>query len=120
MASANKAFFSVEKGSAVATFLEQLPEALQSHIQLITDLDALFNDQQSTLGAALLEGDSDQLKTLAERLASYAAAIIQPQILSTEALKEGQNYRLERLCVERSLSINTAAAGGNATLMAMI
>ena len=120
LASANKAFFSVEKGSAVATFLEQLPEALQSHIQLITDLDALFNDQQSTLGAALLEGDSDQLKTLAERLASYAAAIIQPQILSTEALKEGQNYRLERLCVERSLSINTAAAGGNATLMAMI
>lgn len=120
LASGNKAIFHVEKGSAVAALLVQLPEALQSHLQLVTELDTLLDDPQITLGAALLEGDIDQLKPLTQRLASYSAAIIQPQILSSEALEEGQSYRLERLCVERSLSINTAAAGGNATLMAMI
>jgi RHH-type proline utilization regulon transcriptional repressor/proline dehydrogenase/delta 1-pyrroline-5-carboxylate dehydrogenase len=120
LASGNKAVFHVEKGSAVPALLVQLPASLQSHIQLTTELDVLLDEQQLILGAALLEGDSDQLKPLTQRLASYSAAIIQPQILSSEALEEGQSYRLERLCVERSLSINTAAAGGNATLMAMI
>ena len=120
LASANQALFLAEKNSAITAFLTQLPESLQAHFQLATALDELLENPQLILGAALLEGDSDQLAPLAQRLARYRAAIIQPQILSSEALKEGQNYRLERLCIERALSINTAAAGGNATLMAMI
>lgn len=120
IASGNKAIFLVEDDSAVATLQTKLPASLQEIVKFTTDSDSLLDGQQETIGAALLEGDSDHLRPLAQRLARYPATIIQPQILSSEALKDGQDYRLERLCVERSLSINTAAAGGNATLMAMI
>jgi len=120
LATGNKAIFISESSDTIANFLQQLPEFLQTHFDVKNDVDSLIADKQLILGAALLEGDSDQLKQIAQRLARYPTAIIQPQILSSEALKEGQTYRLERLCVERSLSVNTAAAGGNATLMAMI
>ncbi|MDO5667955.1 MAG: trifunctional transcriptional regulator/proline dehydrogenase/L-glutamate gamma-semialdehyde dehydrogenase [Alcaligenaceae bacterium] len=120
LASGNKAIFLSEEQAFIKPLLAQLPEELKTHFELKKSLDALLNDEQFILGAALFEGDSDQLKPLAQRLALYAAAIIQPQALSCEALQEGQNYRLERLCVERSISVNTSAAGGNATLMAMI
>ena len=60
------------------------------------------------------------LMALAHYLAEHSAVVIQPQGRTVAELEEGISYRLERLLVERSLNINTAAAGGNATLMAMI
>lgn len=120
LASGNKAVFIADNDLDIKGFLAQLPTGLQAYFELKPALEHLLKDQDYLLGAALFEGDSDQLKPLAKSLAGYHAAIIQPQALSSEALKEGQLYRLERLCVERSVSINTAAAGGNATLMTMI
>lgn len=118
LATANRALFC--KDGVAADLVKQLPSALKDHIQMIDHVDQVFEDKSLTIGAALFEGDSDQFQALAQRLARYPKAIIQAQALSSEALKAGQQYRSERLCFERSTSINTAAAGGNATLMAMI
>jgi RHH-type proline utilization regulon transcriptional repressor/proline dehydrogenase/delta 1-pyrroline-5-carboxylate dehydrogenase len=39
------------------------------------------------------------------------------QGLSAGAMEAGADYVLDRLVAERSVSVNTAAAGGNASLM---
>ncbi|HBI11380.1 MAG TPA: delta-1-pyrroline-5-carboxylate dehydrogenase, partial [Franconibacter pulveris] len=63
--------------------------------------------------AVIYHGDSDQLRTLCEQVAGREGAIV-----SVQGFERGEtNLLLERLWVERSLSVNTAAAGGNASLM---
>ena len=63
--------------------------------------------------AVIYHGDSDQLRELCEQVAARDGAII-----SVQGFARGEsNLLLERLYIERSLSVNTAAAGGNASLM---
>lgn len=63
--------------------------------------------------AVIFHGDSDQLRALCEAVAAREGAIV-----SVQGFARGEsNILLERLYVERSLSVNTAAAGGNASLM---
>jgi RHH-type proline utilization regulon transcriptional repressor/proline dehydrogenase/delta 1-pyrroline-5-carboxylate dehydrogenase len=65
----------------------------------------------------LFEGDGDDLRTLARTLALRDGPIVTLQGLAANALEQGEDYVLERLLLEHSVSINTAAAGGNANLM---
>src|SRR5690606_18615922 len=65
----------------------------------------------------LFEGDSDALLAWNKELAQRDGPIVSVQGLRTEALMAGDSYRLERLLREVSVSVNTAAAGGNASLM---
>ncbi len=67
--------------------------------------------------AVLFEGDGDALLALNRKLASRDGPIISVQGLTTDSLSHGAHYALEPLLLERAVSINTAAAGGNATLM---
>ncbi len=67
--------------------------------------------------AVLFEGDSDALRVWNRRMAARPGAIVSVQGLSSDAVAGGAGYATERLYVEKSLSINTAAAGGNASLM---
>ncbi|MFJ2973327.1 trifunctional transcriptional regulator/proline dehydrogenase/L-glutamate gamma-semialdehyde dehydrogenase [Kluyvera sp. NPDC087067] len=63
--------------------------------------------------AVIYHGDSDQLRELCEQVAARDGAIV-----SVQGFARGEtNLLLERLYHERSLSVNTAAAGGNASLM---
>lgn len=63
--------------------------------------------------AVIYHGDSDQLRELCEQVAARDGAIV-----SVQGFARGEtNLLLERLYIERSLSVNTAAAGGNASLM---
>lgn len=72
----------------------------------------------AAVDAVLFEGDSDALRDLNQQLARRDGPILLPQGLSSEDIASGRGrYALERLVLERSLSINTAAAGGNASLM---
>ncbi len=65
------------------------------------------------LDAVIFHGDSDKLRELCSDIAAREGAIV-PVI----GLARGETeIALERLYLERSLSINTAAAGGNASLM---
>ncbi|MNR61932.1 Bifunctional protein PutA [compost metagenome] len=63
--------------------------------------------------AVLHHGHSDQLRTVCQQVAKRAGAIIGVQGLSPGETE----IALERLVIERAVSINTAAAGGNASLM---
>lgn len=63
--------------------------------------------------AVIYHGDADQLRELCEVIAQRQGAIV-----SVQGFARGEdNILLERLVHERSLSVNTAAAGGNASLM---
>ncbi len=65
----------------------------------------------------LFEGDSDALRELNRSVAARAGPIISVQGLRSDEIASGASYRLERLLREVAVSVNTAAAGGNASLM---
>ena len=60
--------------------------------------------------AVLFDGDDDALLALARELAERDGPIV---------TRVSRPYRLDGLVRERSISTNTAAAGGNASLMAI-
>ncbi|CAB3778813.1 trifunctional transcriptional regulator/proline dehydrogenase/L-glutamate gamma-semialdehyde dehydrogenase [Pararobbsia alpina] len=89
-----------------------LPAALKDFVRVEKD------EQSAIYDAVLFEGDSDELHALIRRVADRAGPIVNVQGVAAGALDNGQDdYALERLLSERSVSVNTAAAGGNASLM---
>ncbi|MDU4274143.1 MAG: L-glutamate gamma-semialdehyde dehydrogenase, partial [Enterobacter asburiae] len=88
---------------------KQLPKAVSARIRF-AKADNLLTQP---FDAVIYHGDSDQLRELCEQVAARSGAIV-----SVQGFARGEtNLLLERLYVERSLSVNTAAAGGNASLM---
>ena len=83
-----------------------LPDAVRGHVRV----DAAWFDR--TLGAVLFDGSETDADALRVRVAARTGPILQ-------LLQPTPDYDLSRLVHERTLSINTAAAGGNASLMAM-
>jgi RHH-type proline utilization regulon transcriptional repressor/proline dehydrogenase/delta 1-pyrroline-5-carboxylate dehydrogenase len=74
-------------------------------------------DPNAPFDAVLLEGDDAAAQKMAHFLAALPGPIIPFYALSCEDIAAGQNYPVEFLMVERCISTNTAAAGGNASLM---
>jgi RHH-type proline utilization regulon transcriptional repressor/proline dehydrogenase/delta 1-pyrroline-5-carboxylate dehydrogenase len=72
---------------------------------------------QADYQAVLFEGDGDALRELNQTVAARSGPIVSVQGLSKDELASGHAYSLERLLREVSVSVNTAAAGGNASLM---
>ena len=72
---------------------------------------------QADYHAVLFEGDGDALQALNQRIAQRPGAILAVHGLTPDAVAAGAAYVPERLLTERSISVNTAAAGGNASLM---
>ena len=88
---------------------KRLPAAVSARIAF-AKTDSLTTQP---FDAVIFHGDSDQLRALCEAVAAREGAIV-----SVQGFARGEsNILLERLYVERSLSVNTAAAGGNASLM---
>jgi RHH-type proline utilization regulon transcriptional repressor/proline dehydrogenase/delta 1-pyrroline-5-carboxylate dehydrogenase len=86
-------------------------------MRLVPDAVALAADG---FAAALFEGAAEATREWHEALAARAGPIVTPQCLTTAELAAGADgYVLERLLAEVSISINTAAAGGNASLMTL-
>jgi len=69
--------------------------------------------------AVLFEGDADALRVLNRRIAARPGPILTVQGLTSDALAAGASYLPDRLLNECSISTNTAAAGGNASLMSI-
>ncbi|MBB7278111.1 proline dehydrogenase family protein [Escherichia coli] len=91
----------------------QLVKALPSAVSERIQLAKAENITAQPFDAVIFHGDSDQLRALCEAVAARDGAIV-----SVQGFARGEsNILLERLYIERSLSVNTAAAGGNASLM---
>ncbi|EPN18679.1 trifunctional transcriptional regulator/proline dehydrogenase/pyrroline-5-carboxylate dehydrogenase, partial [Pseudomonas syringae pv. actinidiae ICMP 19070] len=87
----------------------RLPKEVQARIKLIPD----WAKDEVAFDAVLHHGDSDQLRAICQQIAQRSGAIV-----GVNGLSHGEtNVPLERLVIERALSVNTAAAGGNASLM---
>ncbi len=70
------------------------------------------------LAGVLFEGDSESLREISRKAAELPGAIVAVQALTVNELARGApDYTLEWLVEECSVSTNTAAAGGNASLM---
>ncbi|MGN2389005.1 trifunctional transcriptional regulator/proline dehydrogenase/L-glutamate gamma-semialdehyde dehydrogenase [Pseudomonas syringae] len=87
----------------------RLPKEVQARIKLVPD----WAKDEVAIDAVLHHGDSDQLRAICQQIAQRSGAIV-----GVNGLSHGEtNVPLERLVIERALSVNTAAAGGNASLM---
>jgi RHH-type transcriptional regulator, proline utilization regulon repressor / proline dehydrogenase / delta 1-pyrroline-5-carboxylate dehydrogenase len=94
-----------------APLRERLPEPVRGRIDLVADWTAAATD----FDAVLHHGSADELLRVTAALAARVGPIV-----GVEGLRPGETeLALERLVVERALSVNTAAAGGNATLMTL-
>ena len=100
-------------GDAAAQRLHrELPADVRARIDLVqAPLDAEFE-------LALVQAEADTIRDWSRRLADRPGAVVTLHACAPGERKAGA-YPLEWLLVERSVSVNTAAAGGNASLMTL-
>ena len=92
--------------------LAGLPAELRHRISRVADPLAA-----PALAFALLEGDEAATAEASRRLAGRAGPIVRLEALSSARLDAGEDYNLADLVEECAIATNTAAAGGNASLM---
>ena len=98
-----------EDNTLTQSLIKSLPNEVTSKIQLVVDWrsNTLFFD------LVMHHGESDKLQDTSISIAQRNGPIV-----SIVSLHEGETkIPLERLLFERVVSVNTAAAGGNASLM---
>jgi RHH-type proline utilization regulon transcriptional repressor/proline dehydrogenase/delta 1-pyrroline-5-carboxylate dehydrogenase len=100
--------------STASRLLAQLPAGLRASI--VSEPDP---ERVGDLGAVLSDRAGSELIALQTRLADRNGRILSVQSVTEAALAAGQDYELSRLVEEVSISTNTAAAGGNASLMSI-
>jgi RHH-type proline utilization regulon transcriptional repressor/proline dehydrogenase/delta 1-pyrroline-5-carboxylate dehydrogenase len=90
---------------------DRLPAELHSSIALMQD----WTRPAMAFDAVLHHGDAASLQSVVQRIAKRDGPIV-----GVSGYRSGDTaIALERLVIERALSINTAAAGGNASLMSI-
>jgi RHH-type proline utilization regulon transcriptional repressor/proline dehydrogenase/delta 1-pyrroline-5-carboxylate dehydrogenase len=101
----------VEAGAAAAA-LAGLPAA--ANIATVPRLEGTGH-----LAFVLTDRSGDELIALARRIAGWEGPIVGLQSVTPEALASGADFALGRLVEEVTVTTNTAAAGGNASLMSI-
>ena len=103
----------IDDGDRFGSFLDALPPVLRSHWQ------AADETNECRIAIALFEGEGDALRRFAIRIARRDGAIVPVLALSADEIADGRDYQPELLLRECCVSVNTAAAGGNASLMSI-
>jgi RHH-type transcriptional regulator, proline utilization regulon repressor / proline dehydrogenase / delta 1-pyrroline-5-carboxylate dehydrogenase len=116
LAAGNLACFA--SGDVTSTLLGEVPASVRARMCLVADLSEESGASDGDhFTAALFEGEPLAAASWARRLAAREGPIVTPQCLTPGDIAGGMYYSLDWLVAERSISINTAAAGGNASLM---
>jgi RHH-type proline utilization regulon transcriptional repressor/proline dehydrogenase/delta 1-pyrroline-5-carboxylate dehydrogenase len=103
----------IDAASGLKAALSGLPAAVETRIGWTSDWEA-----DGPFSGALVEGDTQRIGEVNRRIAGLSGPLVLVQAASTEELKRDPDaYSLNWLLEEVSTSINTTAAGGNASLM---
>jgi RHH-type proline utilization regulon transcriptional repressor/proline dehydrogenase/delta 1-pyrroline-5-carboxylate dehydrogenase len=103
----------IDRASNLESSLSMLPPAISARISWTSDWEA-----DGPFSGALVEGDADRVRTVNKRIAALPGPLLLVQSATTaELANDREAYCLNWLLEEVSTSINTAAAGGNASLM---
>jgi RHH-type proline utilization regulon transcriptional repressor/proline dehydrogenase/delta 1-pyrroline-5-carboxylate dehydrogenase len=107
--------------ACLATGNDAVVEADAALIAVLAELPANVRARARTDGGqisgALVEGNADRVTGLLRNLAARPGPIVPVQAATSAALAKADAYSLSLLVEEVSISINTTAAGGNASLM---
>jgi len=90
----------------------ELPPIVQERIDLVRE------PLRTPFDLGLIQTDPEQVRDWSRRLAERPGSVVS-LLACTPGERAAGAYPLEFLLVERSVSVNTAAAGGNASLMAI-
>ncbi len=104
----------VEGDSVLLPAISDLPVEVAARMAIIDSLE-----QAGTLRAVLFEGTIDDLRVLNRAIVDRPGAIVPIYALTPDEIRMGLDYELTGLLEECSVSVNTAAAGGNASLMSI-
>ncbi|MDO5654217.1 MAG: bifunctional proline dehydrogenase/L-glutamate gamma-semialdehyde dehydrogenase PutA, partial [Brachymonas sp.] len=115
-----------ELGKTLRTTLESLPHTVRGAMQWHESAPTNEANEQALehatheLAAVLFEGDSDILQNVVAAAARRSGPLLPVYGLSSSQIAAGTCYDPVRLVNEKTISINTAAAGGNASLMTLV
>jgi RHH-type transcriptional regulator, proline utilization regulon repressor / proline dehydrogenase / delta 1-pyrroline-5-carboxylate dehydrogenase len=104
----------IDKAAGLGAQLEPLPPSLSARIR--------FSDDWASAGplsGALIEGEGAAVTDVLQRIAELPGPLVLAQAASSADAGRPEAYCLNWLLEEVSTSINTAAAGGNASLMSI-
>ena len=101
----------VDTSAEPCTCLKMLPQSIRDRIAADVDRDC---------AGALIEGDLERVRTLNAALAQRTGPLMIVQAASASEIEtSAEPYCLTWLVEEQTVSVNTTAAGGNASLMAV-
>ncbi|MFC4626256.1 trifunctional transcriptional regulator/proline dehydrogenase/L-glutamate gamma-semialdehyde dehydrogenase [Daeguia caeni] len=105
----------IDEESGLRTVLKDLPASVAARVVWSKDWQA-----DVPFAGALIEGDADRIIAVNRKIAALPGPLVLIQAASSAELAQNPDaYCLNWLLEEVSTSINTTAAGGNASLMAI-
>lgn len=105
----------IDNASALEKSLYGLPASVTSRIVWADDWK-----KSAPFAGALIEADAEQVVAINKKIAALPGPLVLVQAATTKDLAtETQPYNLDWLVEEVSVSVNTTAAGGNASLMSI-
>jgi RHH-type proline utilization regulon transcriptional repressor/proline dehydrogenase/delta 1-pyrroline-5-carboxylate dehydrogenase len=100
--------------NALRGLLDGMPPAFRDRVAIAGEDDA------AECATVLFEGEGEALARLCEEVAALPGPVRPIFAVTPEGLASGaKDYPLEFLLAECAVSVNTAAAGGNASLMSV-
>jgi RHH-type proline utilization regulon transcriptional repressor/proline dehydrogenase/delta 1-pyrroline-5-carboxylate dehydrogenase len=103
----------IDRASGLENTLAGLPASVSARITWSADWNA-----DGPFAGALIEGDAERVRSINRAIAKLDGPLVLVQSATTEEVTgDEEAYGLNWLLEEVSTSINTAAAGGNASLM---
>ena len=105
----------IDKETGLEAQLNGMPSSMAAHITWSDDWA-----KSGPYAGALVEGDAERVRAVNARIAELPGPLVLVQAATSEVLQRtNQPYNLNWLLEEVSVSVNTTAAGGNASLMSI-